>query len=117
MAKLLQRTASGASPVALHTERPSSSSIPERLEALLNARPDSIDLLEVDAAVLDAMARQLAVLIENMMLRQELENHVDELVALYRASHLIVTGHEEEDALEVMLKIVAQALAASSASI
>lgn len=83
----------------------------------LNARPDSIDLLEVDAAVLDAMARQLAVLIENMMLRQELENHVDELVALYRASHLIVTGHEEEDALEVMLHIVAQAFSATSASI
>ncbi|MSQ24394.1 MAG: sensor histidine kinase [Chloroflexi bacterium] len=63
------------------------------------------------------MARQLAVLLENMMLRQELEDHVEELVALYRASHLIVTGHEEEDALEVMLHIVAQALAASSASI
>jgi signal transduction histidine kinase len=83
----------------------------------LNARPESIDLLEVDAAVLTAMARQLAVLIENTVLRQELENHVEELVALYQASHLIVTGHEEEDALEVMLRIVAQGLGASSASI
>ena len=83
----------------------------------LNARPDSIDLLEVDAAILDAMARQLAVLIENMMLRHELENHVDELLALYRASHLIVSGHQEEDALEVMLHIVAQALAATAATI
>jgi signal transduction histidine kinase len=66
---------------------------------------------------LDAIARQLAVLIENTLLRSELESHIDELVALYRASHLIVTGHEREDALEMMLRIVAQALAASSASL
>jgi signal transduction histidine kinase len=83
----------------------------------LNARADAVTLLEVDATVLDAMARQIAVLIENTMLRQELESHVEELVALYQASHLIVTGHEEEDALEVMLRIVAESLGAVSASI
>lgn len=74
----------------------------------LNARLDASALPEIDADVLDAMARQLAMLIENTMLRQELESHVQELVALYQASHLIVTGHEEEDALEVMLQIVAE---------
>lgn len=83
----------------------------------LNARPEALKLLETDATVLDAMARQIAVLIENTMLRHELESHVEELVALYQASHLIVTGHEEEDALEVMLRIVTESLAAVSASI
>lgn len=83
----------------------------------LNARQDSDELLEIDTAVLDAMARQLAVVIENTLLRQDLESHVAELVALYRASSLIVTGHDQEDALEVMLRIVAQALSASAASI
>lgn len=83
----------------------------------LNARRDSRDLLEVDTAILDAMARLLAVLIENMLLREDLEGHVEELVALYRASELTLTGHEQEDALEIVLRIVAQSLGAIGASL
>jgi signal transduction histidine kinase len=83
----------------------------------LNARRDSSDLLDVDAAVLDAMARLLAVLIENMLLREDLEGHVEELVSLYRASELTLTGHDQEDALGTVLRIVAQSLGAAGASL
>src|SRR5437667_6802250 len=52
-----------------------------------------------------------------MLLREDLEGHVDELVSLYRASELTLTGHDQEDALEIVLRIVAQSLGAGGASL